>query len=427
MQLLDKSPEKFVIQGGKSLNGVVSLSGAKNAALPIIVASTLADEDVVLENVPLFQRDVQITLEIIKAIGGSVLIQDGKVIINGRDINSMPPDNLCNKIRSSLIFLGVLLAKKGSSRVAVPGGCRIGERKYDLHIDGLRMLGANVIAGDQSIEASNGNNLIGSQITLYLPTTTGTQNIVFGALAANGNTVIKNANTRPENQDFFNFLNKMGAQIKTGNRIVEVEGGHKLHGTEYRIMDGTDELITYIIMAACTGGEIKIENALTSFEHEPISVQHLKASGLELFNWGGSVFVSAKNKKLQAIDIATAPWPGINSDLQPLFSIYAAVCNGDNSITDMRFTDRFQYVNGLKQFGVDIEAYGNCAVVRGGKPLNCADVASTDLRGGAAFVTAALMAEGESVVTNIEQIDRGYERLEEKLSKIGASIKRVRE
>lgn len=425
MHQINNSNEKFVIHGGNQLNGIISLSGAKNAALPIIIASILADDDVILSNVPTFQKDVQITLEIIKSIGGSVKCEDDKVIINGKNINQLPPDNLCNKIRSSLVFLGALLAKNNNSRVSVPGGCKIGERKYDLHIDGLRSLGVNVTTSDEYIEASHDNDLIGSNITLYLPTTTGTQNIVFGALAAKGETVIRNANTRPENQDFFDFLVKMGARITSGNRIVTIEGGHKLHGTEHRIMDGTDELITYIIMAACTGGEIQIKNASKSLEYEPISAQHLRNSGVEIFNWGGSVFVSGKNKELQAIDIATAPWPGINSDLQPLFSIYSAACQGENSVTDMRFTDRFQYVEGLRQFGVDIEAYGNCAVVRGGVPLTPAEVVSTDLRGGAAFVTAALMAEGESAVSNIDQIDRGYERLEDKLTGLGAHIKRV--
>jgi len=415
--------DKFIIRGRRPLCGAVSLSGAKNAALPILVASILSDEDVVLTNVPTYFKDVQITLDIIKAIGATVRIEGDAVVINGKGVSRTPPPELCTKIRSSLVFLGALLAKTGHGTVAPPGGCRIGERKYDLHLYGLNKLGARVVQEDDHIEVTNQNGLRGTDISLYLPTTTGTQNIVFGALAAQGKTVIKNANTRPENQDLFNFLEKMGARIKHGNRVVEVDGNAVLHGSQHRIMSGTDEMITYIIMASVTGGEIQIEKA--NLKYEPISARHLRDSGVEIFEWGDSVFVSARNRVLRPIDIATAPWPGINSDLQPLFSIYAAACQGESSITDMRFTDRFQYVSSLKQFGIDIEAYGNCAVVNGGRPLHPATVEATDLRGGAAVVTAALMAEGKSEITNVYQIDRGYEFIERKLLSLGADIERV--
>ena len=415
--------ERFLIHGGRLLKGSVRLSGAKNAALPILVASILADEDVVLTNVPTALKDVQTTLEILESIGAKVIIEQDRVIINGKGMSRKPPSDLCSRIRSSLVFLGALLAKFGWSEVAAPGGCKIGQRKFDLHLQGLRDLGADVVCVEDTIRARNNRGLFGTEIALYLPTTTGTQNIVFGALAAKGTTLIKNANTRPENQDFFEFLNKMGARIRYGNRVVEVEGGAKLHGAEHQIMAGTDEMITYVIMVAATGGEIQIENA--SLRHEPISVRHLRDSGVEIFEWGDSVFVSAKNRALKPVDIATAPWPGINSDLQPLFSVYAAACSGESSITDMRFTDRFQYVEGLKKFGIAIEAYGNCAVVRGGHPLSPANVEATDLRGGAAMVTAALMADGTSEIGNIYQIDRGYERIEQKLAGVGARIERI--
>lgn len=415
--------DKFLVHGGRPLQGSIRLSGAKNAALPILVASILADEDVVLTNVPTALKDVQTTLEIIESIGANVIVEKDRVVINGRGVHQQPPAALCSRIRSSLVFLGALLAKLGRSEVAAPGGCKIGQRKFDLHIQGLRDLGADVVCEEDAIHARNENGLYGADIAMYLPTTTGTQNVVFGALAAKGTTIIKNANTRPENQDLFAFLTKMGATIRSGNRVVEVDGEARLHGAEHQIMAGTDEMITYIVMAAVTGGEIRIENA--SLQHEPISVRHLRDSGLEIFEWGDSVFVSARNRALKPIDIATAPWPGINSDLQPLFSVYGAACAGESSITDMRFTDRFQYVEGLKKFGIDIEAYGNCAVVRGGRPLSPAVVEATDLRGGAAMVTAALMAEGASEINNVHQIDRGYENLEHKLAGLGARIERI--
>jgi len=415
--------ELFLIKGVSRLQGEIELSGAKNAALPILVGAILSNEDVILHNIPLKLKDIQLTLDIIRSIGGKVIIDNKRVIINGKGISNfrLPADS-SSKIRSSLIFLGALLSKIGKAEIPFPGGCSIGERKFDLHIDGIKALGAEVSIND-SIKAEITRQLKGATFDFYLPTTTGTQNVILAALTAEGRTVLRNANTRPENQDFINFLNQMGAKIKLSNRYLEVEGVTGLHGTEYSVMCGSDEMITYIVMAAVTGGEIKIKGG--TLKYIPTSLRHLRESGMEIFEWGESVYVSAKDKVLKPIDIATAPYPGINSDLQPLFSVYAAACNGESTITDMRFTDRFQYVDELKKFGIDIEAYGNCAVVKGAKKTTACSVKATDLRGGAALIAAALMSEGDSHISNIYQIDRGYEEIEKKLEKLGAKIQRI--
>lgn len=413
---------KYVMTGGKKLHGKIRLNGAKNAALPILAGTTLTDEMVVLHNVPIELNDVQVMLKILAALGKQIEIQPDMVRISGPLTTHVVPHELGAKIRYSLLFLGALLNRLGQTSVPNPGGCNIGDRKFDLHLAGLEQLGATFDMGE-AIEG-RAAKLTGANISLYLPTTSGTQNIILGALAAEGQTVIKNANTRPENLDFASFLDSMGADLHMRNRMVTLTGGKSLHGTEYTIMNGPDELVSYIIAAAVTGGELQIENA--DLKYVPTDLKVLRDAGLEIFEWGHSVYVSAKYP-LEPIDIFTTPYPGINSDMQPLYSVLAAMIPGESTVTDMRFTDRFQYAEELKKFGIEIEVYGNCAVIEGGKPLHGCVVTATDLRGGAAMVLAGLAAEGTTTISNVYQIERGYINLPDILSALGADIRAIEE
>ena len=414
---------KFRIVGGKKLQGRIKLHGAKNAAMPILAATVLTDEAVVLRNVPVWLNDVKVMVEILESLGKNVAIENEKVIISGLLKTHIVPPKLGNRIRYSLLFLGGLLNRLGKTSVPNPGGCNIGERKFDLHIEGLERLGGEFEFGE-TIEGKR-EKLVGNEINFYLPTTSGTQNIILGALAAEGVTILKNANTRPENMDFGNFLTSMGADLEVRNRVVRVNGSNiPLHGTDYTIMNGPDELVTYIIAAAITGGEIQIENA--DLKYVPTDFRVLRDAGVEIFEWGNSVYVSSP-KGLSTLDIFTTPYPGINSDMQPLYSVLASAIPGESTVTDMRFTDRFQYVEELRKFGMDIDAYGSCAVIRGGKPLKGCNVRATDLRGGAAMVLAGLTAVGTTTVSNTYQIGRGYVDLANILHSLGADIEEFEE
>jgi len=414
--------EKFLINGGKKLNGMVELCGAKNAALPILVGAILSEEEVLLKNVPVLLEDIKVMLALFKELGAQVIVEGSTVRICGKGISKWSlPLELTGKIRSSLLLLGLLLAKMGKARISLPGGCAIGDRKFDLHIDGLRALGCQMDVGNDYIYGEV-EKLRGAEIEFYLPTTTGTENIILAACFAEGKTVLKNANTRPETIDMCRFLNSMGARITVSNRVIEIEGVDSLKGTEYTIMSGIDEAVTYIIAVGVTGGEIVIKNF--SLEFIKSDVEYLRKAGIEIFEWGSSVYVSAK-EKIQPFDMFTAPYPGVNSDMQPLFAALALKAIGESTITDTRFMDRFQYVQEFKKFGVDIEAYGNCAVVRGDKPIKGTKVKAVDLRGGIAVVIVGLAADGVTEVENIYQINRGYQQIEKKLKELGADIEKV--
>lgn len=413
---------RFIIKGGKKLKGIVKLSGAKNATLPILVGGILSQEEIVINNVPVFLEDVRIMLDLLETIGAKVIRENSTVRLCGKNISVWdPPMELTEKIRYSLLLLGALLSKVGKVKISLPGGCSIGERKFDLHIEGLRALGCQIDVGDNYIYGEV-ERLKGAEIEFYLPTTSGTENIILAACFAEGKTILKNANTRPEIIDMCRFLNGIGAKITVSNRLIEVEGVDKVGSGEYRINSGIDEAVTYMIIAGITGGEIMIKDF--SLEFVKSDVEYLRKAGIEIFEWGGSVYVSGKGD-IQPFDMFTAPYPGVNSDMQPLFAALALKAKGESTIVDTRFTDRFQYVQELKKFGNNIEAYGNCAVVRGGGTIAGTKVKATDLRGGASLIIAGLVAEGETEIENIYQIDRGYERIEEKLKSLGADIERV--
>lgn len=409
------------INGGRTLEGEVRLSGAKNAALPILFGSLLSDGIVELENVPTLMEDIKVAIKVMRRLGVDVSIKGSSVRIDpGGFKETVVPTLLASRIRSSLILLGLFLARFGRVELPFPGGCDIGNRKFDLHLKGLRELGAKIDVDAKGIRGEV-KKFKGADVDFYLPSTTGTQNVVLAACLGQGKTTLRNANTRPENEDFAEFLNSMGAKITVSSRLIEIEGVRSLKGTKYRIMKGGDEAMTYMIAAGMTRGEVVIKDY--DLEMLRVNTQYLKEAGMEIFEWSGSVYVSGK-KEVEPFDMFTAPYPGVNSDLQPLFAALALTARGDSTITDQRFTDRFQYIEQLRAFGAKIDHYGNCAVVHGGGRLNGSRVKATDLRGGTAEVLAGLVANGKTVIDNIYQIDRGYERIERKLGGLGAEIRR---
>ena len=416
--------ERFKITGGNSLSGEVRLSGAKNASLPILFGSLISDGIVELKNVPVLMEDIKVAIEIIRKVGASVEVAGDRVTIDPSGIKDPSlPLELVSRIRYSLLLLSVFLNRFGRVELPFPGGCNIGTRKFDLHIKGLQDLGADMEVTDRGIYGSV-DNLKGAEVDFYLPTTSGTENIMIGACLARGRTIIRNANTRPEIQDFASFLNSMGADIKISSRLIEISGVEGLGGTKHTIMKGGDEAVTFMIASGITGGDIMIKDY--NLDHVRVDVDYLRGSGMEIFEWGGSVYVSGKHG-IEPFDMFTAPYPGVNSDMQPLFAALALRAPGESTITDQRFTDRFAYVKELKSFGAEINNYGNCAVVSGGRNLKGASVKATDLRGGAAEILVGLISEGETNIGNIYQIDRGYEFIEKKLGSLGAEIERVRD
>jgi UDP-N-acetylglucosamine 1-carboxyvinyltransferase len=413
---------KLIIQGPASLSGDVSIRGAKNAALPVLVAAAAGSESVNLINVPTTLNDVNTAIEALRHIGCEIEVSNSNATIKPpkKETTFLPPE-ISGRFRYSLLFLGLLTGRHGHAKITFPGGCNLGDRKFDLHLEGLRQLGADVKILDDIIEIA-AKKLVGADIDFYLPTTTGTETVMLAACFAKGRTRIFNANTRPEVIDMAKCLNAMGANISVKNRVVEIEGGRKLSGCRHTLMSGWDEAMTYILAAGVTNGEICVKNFST--EHITADVDYLSKAGLDIFEWGGNVYATAKNKELKAFDLFTAPYPGVNSDMQPLFAVLASKCSGESTITDQRFTERFQYVKELQKFGMPIKSYGNCAVVQGPAKLKGASVTALDLRCGSALILTALAAKGTTIIDNCYQIERGHEFVVERFRNLGAQIEK---
>ncbi|WP_100400338.1 UDP-N-acetylglucosamine 1-carboxyvinyltransferase [Bacillus sp. FJAT-44742] len=416
----DYKNKKIVITGGNNLYGDVELSGAKNAALPMIVAACLGEKETRLTNVPINLRDVKILIQILTEMGANIAVEGNMVTCSKGDFpNKVNAPRVSSSIRYSLLLLGLTSALKEKIKLPLPGGCKIGDRKYDLHILGLKKLGVEVEESDEGLGV-NSRVLKGNNIEFYLPTTSGTENILIAGCLAEGETTLLNANTRPEVLQLCELLKAMGAEVECKNRILKIKGVKELHGgVTMPIMPGWDEAITYAVAAGVTEGEIRIPNF--NMEYIKEDVRYLRQAGLEVFEWGGSLFISGKGVK-KPFDLFTAPYPGINSDMQPIFATLALSAQGISSIADLRFTDRFQYVNELKKFGANIHSFGNTAIIEGNKKLNGANVQATDLRGGASCILTGLFSDGETTISNVEQIYRGYENITSKLRRLGAEI-----
>jgi UDP-N-acetylglucosamine 1-carboxyvinyltransferase len=415
---------RIEIHGGVPLHGEVWVSGAKNAVLPILVASLLGDGPSLVNNVPHLQ-DVTTTMELMGRMGAKLSINDRMTIeIDPRSMNLFEaPYDLVKTMRASILVLGPLVAKYGQARVSLPGGCAIGSRPVDLHLHGLQALGARVEVRNGNIEAY-ADRLIGGRIMMDTVTVTGTENILMAATLASGTTIIENAAQEPEVVDLADFLSSMGARIEgAGTNTITVEGVDNLGGTEFSVLPDRIETGTYLVAAAMTGGRIRCTRARPA--HLDAVLDKLSETGAQIGVGDDWIELDMQGKKPRSVDITTAPYPGFPTDMQAQFMAMNTIAEGTAVVTETIFENRFMHVQELQRLGADIQVKGNTAIIRGVPGLNGAPIMATDLRASASLVLAGLVAEGVTLIDRVYHIDRGYEIIEEKLSGLGARIKRV--
>lgn len=416
--------EKLAITGGAQLDGDVTISGAKNATLPILAGALLSEGEVRIGNVP-HLRDVTTTIELLGRMGVSVTIHDPMdVEVNASTITDFnAPYDLVKTMRASILVLGPLLARFGQADVSLPGGCAIGARPVDMHVKGLRALGAEVEINDGYIRA-RADRLRGGHVFFDMVSVTGTENLLMAAVLADGETVLENAAREPEVLDLARFLISMGARIEGAgtNRIV-VQGVPRLGPTTYRVQPDRIEAGTFLVAAAITGGRVRVRKV------EPLHlegvIQKLLEAGASIETGPDWVELDMRGRELKSVDISTDPYPGFPTDMQAQFVALNCVASGTAAVTETVFENRFMHVPELQRMGADISLQGNTAIIRGVEGLSSATVMATDLRASASLVIAGLAAEGETVVDRIYHIDRGYECIEEKLRQIGANIRRL--
>ena len=415
---------KLLIRGGTPLDGSVRISGAKNAVLPILAATLLAEGIAVVENVP-HLHDVTTTVELLGCMGVTVVIDEKLSIeVDSSTIeNFIAPYHLVKTMRSSILVLGPLLARFGQAEVSLPGGCAIGSRPVNLHIKGLQDMGADIEVRNGYIHAK-ADRLKGAHLNLDIVTVTGTENLMMAAVLADGITIIENAAREPEVVDLANFLISMGARIGgAGTDTLTIEGVEKLQGTRYRVLPDRIETGTYLVAAAITGGRVMVKDTDPSLL-DAVLVK-LRDAGATLNIGDNWIELDMRGRKPKAVSLRTAPYPAFPTDMQAQFVALNAVAEGTSTIVETVFENRFMHVQELERMGADIEVEGNTAIVRGRAGLTGAPVMATDLRASASLILAGLVAEGETEVQRIYHIDRGYEIIEEKLSLLGANIRRT--
>lgn len=418
--------EKLIIHGGHELHGRVKISGAKNAVLPIIAATLLAqDKPCVLDEVP-YLNDVCTIAEVLRQLGAKVDFnrQQHTLFVDSTVLKTVDaPYDLVRKMRASFVIMGPLLARYGKAKISMPGGCAIGTRPIDLHLKGFEALGAEIEIGHGFISATAPNGLKGTSIYLDFPSVGATENIIMAACMAEGQTILENAAQEPEIIDLANFLNIMGAKIRgAGTNVIKITGVPKLIGNNYTIIPDRIEAGTYMVAVAMTGGDIYIENAIS--EHLKPVIAKLNEAGVKIEEDIDGIRVSC-NKRPKAIDIKTLPYPGFPTDMQAQFMAMLTIADGTGLVTETVFENRFMHVDELKRMGACIKVDGRTSIVEGVPSLNGCQVKATDLRAGAAMVLAGLVANGETEVSYIHHIDRGYDNLVEKLCGLGADICRV--
>ncbi len=414
--------DKFLIAGGNQLKGTVVIDGAKNSALSIMAACLLSQEVSVLENVPRL-KDVYSMIEVIKILGVKVEWEDVNTLsIDPDDFNNYEaPYELVKTMRASFLVMGPLLARLKKAKISLPGGCAIGARPIDFHLKGFRALGAN-IATEKGYIKAEAKHLKGSDIYIDFPSLGATENIMMAASLADGTTTIENAAKDPEVIELGKFLNKMGAKIDgLGSDIITIHGVKKLKGVRYRIIPDRIEGGTYMIAAAITGGNIEIKHVNPYYLKS--CIVKLEEAGLSVDIKNDSMFISDQNR-IKSVDIKTMPFPGFPTDMQAQFMALMTIANGTSIITENVFESRFAHTGDLRRMGADIKIEGRNSIVKGVKKLSAAPVMASDLRGGAALVLAALIAEGTTEISRIYHIDRGYVKLEDKLRALGADIRR---
>ena len=415
--------DKLLIQGGNVLSGEVAISGAKNAALPILCASLLTAEPLHLTNVP-HLNDIATMLRLLGEMGVGVTMDgvDGLVLNGGGLNNPVASYEMVKTMRASILVLGPLLARCGEARVSLPGGCAIGARPVDQHIKGLQAMGADIKV-EQGYVHAKAARLKGARICTDMVTVTGTENLMMAACLAEGETIIENAAREPEVVDLANCLVSMGARISgAGTDVIRIQGVEKLHAATHGIMPDRIETGTYLCAAAATGGDVRLLK--TSAAYLDSVVDKLMDAGCEITVERDAIRLVAP-KRLKAVSLRTAPYPAFPTDMQAQFMAINCVADGVATIRETIFENRFMHVNELMRLGANIQIEGNNAIVRGVDRLEGANVMATDLRASASLVIAALVAQGETLIDRIYHLDRGYERIEEKLARLGASVKRV--
>ena len=415
--------EKLLITGGKPLTGEVKISGAKNSVLPILAASLLTGEEVIIGNVPHLQ-DVTTTISLLTEMGAKISIDEKmKVSIDASSVNKFyAPYEMVKTMRASILVLGPLLANFGEAKVSLPGGCAIGSRPVNLHIEGLKAMGANIKVLDGYIIAK-AKKLKGAKISFSTATVTGTENIMMAAVLASGKTVIKNAAKEPEIIDLANCLRLMGAKIEgDGSSIIIINGVNKLKGCNYDVLPDRIETATFLVAAAITRGKLTLTH--TRPDTIKIVIDKLRKAGARVSIKNDIIILEAKSQ-LDAVNITTNPYPDFPTDMQAQFIALNAISKGKSRVVESVFENRFMHVQELIRMGADIDINGKTAIINGVKGLTGAPVMATDLRASASLILAGLVANGETIVDRIYHIDRGYECIEEKLTKIGASIKRL--
>jgi UDP-N-acetylglucosamine 1-carboxyvinyltransferase len=415
---------KILIQGGQPLDGEVWISGAKNAVLPILAASLLADEPTSIGNVP-HLHDVTTTMELLGQMGVELEV-DERMRIHAdprRTDRFFAPYELVKTMRASILVLGPLVARYGQAEVSLPGGCAIGSRPVDLHIKGLQAMGAEVVVEGGYIRA-RADRLKGAHIVMDLVTVTGTENLMMAAALARGTTRIDNAAQEPEVVDLARCLNAMGAQIEgAGSNTLVIEGVERLHGTHYDVLPDRIETGTFLVAGAITGGRVLAKKARP--DTLDAVLQKLEEAGAHIATGEDWIEVDMRGRRPRAVDITTAPYPGFPTDMQAQFCALNAVAEGVGVISETVFENRFMHVQELRRLGADIRLEGNTAIIRGVTRLTGAPMMATDLRASASLVLAGLVAGGETLIDRIYHIDRGYECIEEKLGQLGARIRRL--
>lgn len=417
---------KYIIEGGNKLHGEVTISGAKNAALPIMAATLLTAEDIVLDNVPDL-KDIYAMAELLEQLGKKIeYFHDNKMKII--EVDNTPyeaPYDTVRKMRASIVVMGALLGRRAQAKISFPGGCALGPRPIDLHIRGMKELGTDMVIQHGYIWAQ-AKELVGKKINLlgtHGPSVLATDNVMMAAVLAKGKTIIEGAAEEPEVVDLANFLNTMGAKIiGAGTSIIEIEGVHQLHSTEHWIIPDRIETGTFIAAAGITGGEITIKN--TNIRLIESVIEKFSEAGVDFDILSDDVFI-ARGKDIRSVDVKTKPYPFFPTDLQPQLVTTVTLADGMSVVKETIFPDRFMLVPELVRMGADIRVENDSAIIKGVKNLSGASVMASDLRAGAGLVIGALAARGHSEVLRIYHIDRGYENFEQKLQNLGADIKRV--
>ncbi|MCF2848143.1 MULTISPECIES: UDP-N-acetylglucosamine 1-carboxyvinyltransferase [Pseudoalteromonas] len=415
--------DQFVIQGGTSLAGEVTISGAKNAALPILFAALLGQGKSTFSNVPRL-RDIGTTEALLKTLGANVEWQQDKLIIDGATVDkTLAPYELVKQMRASVLALGPLVARFGQAQVSLPGGCAIGARPVDIHIQGLERMGAIIKVENGYINAKVDGRLKGAEIFMEMVSVGATENLLMAATLADGKTVLENAAREPEITDLANCLIAMGAKISgAGTSRIEIEGVESLSGCEYSILPDRIETGTFLVAAAMAGGEVLCKNT----DHHSLDpvIEKLRATNALVEVTDNSIYLDMRGRELKAVNIKTMPHPGFPTDMQAQFTALNVVAKGSATITETIFENRFMHVPELQRMGANIRLEGNTAICGDTESLSGAQVMATDLRASASLILTGIVAQGETIVDRIYHVDRGYQRIEDKLSALGANIKR---